>query len=109
MLRFFEYEMSEDGGAAGNGSLLIVHGFSFGDKHIARALKRALENRGLLVIIVTYADSDVETIKKNLGNLAERKNLYFLSPKKFSFQGGEFSQLDFNNFNKIITGKLKRA
>lgn len=109
MLRFFEYEMSEDGGAAGNGSLLIVHGFSFGDKHIARALKRALENRGLLVIIVAYADSDVETIKKNLGNLAERKNLYFLCPRNFSFHGGEFSQLDLNNFNKIITGKLKRA
>lgn len=109
MLRFFEYEMSEDGGAAGNGSLLIVHGFSFGDNHIARALKRALENRGLLVVIVVYADSDVKTIKENLGDLAERKNLRFLRPGNFSFRGEESSQLDFNNFNKIITGKLKCA
>lgn len=109
MLRFFEYEMSESAGNIGNGSLLIVHGFSFGDKHIVHALKRALENRELLVIIVAYTDNDVEVIKRNLKDLAERKNLRFLCPKNFSFHVGEFSRLDLNNFNKIIAGKLKCA
>jgi len=109
MLRFFEYEMSESAENIGNGSLLIVHGFSFGDKHIVHALKRALENRELLVIIVAYTDNDVEVIKRNLKDLAERKNLRFLCPKDFSFHGEEFSRLDLNNFNKIIAGKLKCA
>lgn len=109
MLRFFEYEMSESAENIGNGSLLIVHGFSFGDKHIVHALKRALENRELLVIIVAYTDNDVEVIKRNLKDLAERKNLRFLCPKNFSFHGEEFSRLDLNNFNKIIAGKLKCA
>lgn len=98
MLRFFEYEMSESAENIGNGSLLIVHGFSFGDKHIVHALKRALENRELLVIIVAYTDNDVEVIKRNLKDLAERKNLRFLCPKDFSFHGEEFSRLDLNNF-----------
>lgn len=75
--------MSESAGNIGNGSLLIVHGFSFGDKHIVHALKRALENRELLVIIVAYTDNDVEVIKRNLKDLAERKNLRFLCPKTF--------------------------
>lgn len=107
MLRFFEYEMSESAENIGNGSLLIVHGFSFGDKHIVHALKRALENRELLVIIVAYTDNDVEVIKRNLKDLAERKNLRFLCPKDFSFHGEEFSRLDLNNFNKIIAGKVR--
>lgn len=77
MLRFFEYEMSENAGNVGNGSLLIVHGFSFGDNHIAHALKRALENRGLLVVIVAYADNDVKIIKTNLGNLSKSKIYIF--------------------------------
>lgn len=109
MLRFFEYEMSENTGNVGNGSLLLVHGFSFGDNHIAHALKRALENRELLVVIVAYADSDVKIIKTNLGNLSKSTNLYFLHPGNFSFRGEGYSRLDFNNFNKIITGKLKCA
>ena len=109
MLRFFEYEMSESAENIGNGSLLIVHGFSFGDKHIVHALRRALENRELLVIIMAYTDNDVEVIKRNLKDLAERKNLRFLCPKNFSFHGEEFSRLDLNNFNKIIAGKLKCA
>lgn len=76
---------------------------------IVHALKRALENRELLVIIVAYTDNDVEVIKRNLKDLAERKNLRFLCPKNFSFHGREFSRLDLNNFNKIIAGKLKCA
>ena len=109
MLRFFEYEMSENAGNAGNGSLLIVHGFSFGDDHIARALKRVLENRELLVVVVAYDDEALSIIKDNLKDCAKWNNLHFLSPKDFSFLGGNFSNLDFDNFNKIITGKLKRA
>ncbi|WP_368102191.1 hypothetical protein, partial [Bifidobacterium bifidum] len=60
-------------------------------------------------IIVAYTDNDVEVIKRNLKDLAERKNLRFLCPKDFSFHGEEFSRLDLNNFNKIIAGKLKCA
>lgn len=106
MLRYFEYEMSA---SWENGSILIVHGFSFGDGHIAKALKRALENRALMVVVVAYRDADVETIRKNLTNCGLRNNLYFLSPKDFIFSSEDFNRLNLSNLNKTITGELNCA
>lgn len=75
----------------------------------ARNSKRGNACRNLTAINRAYTDNDVEVIKRNLKDLAERKNLRFLCPKDFSFHGEEFSRLDLNNFNKIIAGKLKCA
>lgn len=61
MLRVFQLELDKPQ------SILIVIGFSFQDKHIAKMLNRSLKNPELNVFIFCYFESDKQTILTNLG------------------------------------------
>ncbi|MCT6836056.1 MAG: SIR2 family protein [Bifidobacteriales bacterium] len=76
MFRYFEYEVSKPE------TVIIVHGFSFGDKHILSMFNRALENSGLLLIIFAYTDDAANEIKHKFRG--SYRNLYVISPADFS-------------------------
>lgn len=59
MLRKFQIELDKPQ------SVLIIVGFSFQDKHIAKMVKRALQNRELIVYLFVYKD-DGKSILENL-------------------------------------------
>lgn len=59
MLRIFQIELDKPQ------SVLIIVGFSFQDKHIAKMVKRALQNRELIVYIFVYK-GDGKNILDNL-------------------------------------------
>lgn len=62
MLRKFQIELDKPQ------SILIIIGFSFQDKHIAKMVKRALQNRELIVYLFVYKNNrvDRDRILKNL-------------------------------------------
>lgn len=60
MLRIFQIELDKPQ------SVLIIVGFSFQDKHIAKMVKRALQNRELIVYLFVY-EGDGKNILNNLG------------------------------------------
>lgn len=77
MLRLFQLELDKPQ------SILIVLGFSFQDKHIAKMITRALHNPELLVIAFAYSN---ESKKNFLGNLNIEKipnNFRILTPNDF--------------------------
>ena len=59
MLRKFHIELHKPQ------SVLIILGFSFQDQHIAKMVKRALQNRELIVYLFVYED-DGKSILENL-------------------------------------------
>ncbi len=78
MLRIFQLELDKPQ------SVLLVIGFSFQDKHIAKMVKRALKNNELMVIVFAYSEEALSTIKDNLGLKIIPSNLYLISPNNFS-------------------------
>ncbi|WP_278749586.1 SIR2 family protein [Lactobacillus taiwanensis] len=77
MLRFFTNELDKPQ------SILVVVGFSFQDKHIAKMVKRATANSELLIMCFCFSASDVESILTNLGfELNEQipRNIQFIVP-----------------------------
>ena len=78
MLRFFTNELDKPQ------SVLLVIGFSFQDKHIAKMVKRAIANPELIVICFCYAKNDATTIINNLDYRSDEKtpnNIYFIVPE----------------------------
>lgn len=78
MLRFFTNELDKPQ------SVLLVIGFSFQDKHIAKMVKRAIANPELIVICFCHAKKDATTIINNLDYRFAGKapnNIYFIVPK----------------------------
>lgn len=78
MLRFFTNELDKPQ------SVLLVIGFSFQDKHIAKMVKRAIANPELIVICFCYAKNDADTIINNLDYRFDGKtpnNIYFIVPE----------------------------
>ena len=78
MLRIFQLELDKPQ------SVLFVIGFSFQDKHIAKMIKRAIQNPELIVYAFGFTDKDRETFLDNLGLKNERSNFIILTPKDFS-------------------------
>lgn len=76
MLRVFQLELDKPQ------SILIVIGFSFQDKHIAKMLSRSLKNPELNVFIFCYSDSDEQTILTNLGLIDCPRNLNVITPNE---------------------------
>lgn len=79
MLRFFTNELDKPQ------SILVVVGFSFQDKHIAKMVKRASANSELLIMCFCYSSGDVENILQNLHfDLNEQipRNIKFIVPGK---------------------------
>lgn len=76
MLRVFQLELDKPQ------SILIVIGFSFQDKHIAKMLNRSLKNPELNVFIFCYSEFDKQTIFTNL-NLSDcPRNLNVVTPNE---------------------------
>jgi len=76
MLRVFQLELDKPQ------SILIVIGFSFQDKHIAKMLNRSLKNPELNVFIFCYFESDKQTILTNLGLSDCPRNLNVITPNE---------------------------
>ena len=76
MLRVFQLELDKPQ------SILIVIGFSFQDKHIAKMLNRSLKNPELNVFIFCYSESDKQIILTNLGLSDCPRNLNIIVPNE---------------------------
>ena len=76
MLRVFQLELDKPQ------SILIVIGFSFQDKHIAKMLNRSLKNPELNVFIFCYSESDKQKILTNLGLSDCPRNLNVITPNE---------------------------
>lgn len=76
MLRVFQLELDKPQ------SILIVIGFSFQDKHIAKMLNRSLKNPELNVFIFCYSESDKQKILTNLGLSDCPRNLNIIVPNE---------------------------
>lgn len=76
MLRVFQLELDKPQ------SILIVIGFSFQDKHIAKMLNRSLKNPELNVFIFCYSESDKQIILTNLGLRDCPRNLNVITPNE---------------------------
>lgn len=98
MLRVFQLELDKPE------SVLFVVGFSFQDKHIAKMLKRALDNNRLIVICFGYNDQDEDKILSNLqiGSEVVPSNLWFITPK--DLQSNE--HLNLSTVTKILRGDM---
>ena len=105
MLRVFQLELDKPQ------SILIVIGFSFQDKHIAKMLNRSLKNPELNVFIFCYFESDKQTILTNLGLSDCPKNLNVITPneleekyksKQKSEDGGEWFSFDLSNLTELL-------
>ena len=105
MLRVFQLELDKPQ------SILIVIGFSFQDKHIAKMLNRSLKNPELNVFIFCYFESDKQTILTNLGLSDCPRNLNVIAPneleekyksKQKSDDGSEWFSFDLSNLTELL-------
>ena len=76
MLRVFQLELDKPQ------SILIVIGFSFQDRHIAKMLNRSLKNPELNVFIFCYSEFDKQTIFTNLSLCDYPRNLNVITPNE---------------------------
>lgn len=75
MLRTFQLELAK------SDSVLITIGFSFGDQHIAKLVKRALNSPDFMAFIVCYNHDDLVKIENSLiGQRTRPSNLFFVEP-----------------------------
>lgn len=105
MLRVFQLELDKPQ------SILIVIGFSFQDKHIAKMLNRSLKNPELNVFIFCYSESDKQTILTNLGLSDCPRNLNIIVPneleekyksKQKKDDGSEWFSFDISNLTELL-------
>lgn len=105
MLRVFQLELDKPQ------SILIVIGFSFQDKHIAKMLNRSLKNPELNVFIFCYSESDKQKILTNLGLSDCPRNLNVIAPneleekyksKQKSEDGSEWFSFDLSNLTELL-------
>ena len=108
MLRFFTNELDKPQ------SVLLVIGFSFQDKHIAKMIKRAIANPELIVICFCYSKDDAKIISKNLGydvNMPTPNNIYFVTPggnKKeyYEYELPKTETITLNTLVKFMDGEF---
>ena len=97
MLRVFQLELDKPE------SVLFVLGFSFQDDHIARMIRRALENRRLMIECFCWSDDDKKEYLKNLKyNNRPPKNLKFITPSELGKK-----HLGLNDLGDILLGDFK--
>lgn len=105
MLRIFQLELDKPQ------SVLFVIGFSFQDKHIAKMIKRAIQNPELMIYAFGYNDEDRAVFLKNLDLKAEMINFRILTPenlneiyktKIISEKGEESFTFDIENLTRIL-------
>ena len=94
MLRVFQLELEKPQ------AVLIVIGFSFQDSHIAKMVRRAIQNPELRVYIFAYSDNAIDSIRKNLGVSESDSRLIIWGPKNF-----ESNPLTLKEVTKILFEK----
>lgn len=88
MLRIFQLELDKPQ------TVLFVIGFSFQDQHISQMIRRALNNRELLIACLCYQDTDKENIAENIGiQSGTRNNLQIITPSDLSLDNITLSDL----------------
>ena len=101
MLRVFQLELDKPQ------SVLFTIGFSFQDDHIAKMVRRALQNPELLVFAFAYNDDDKENILKNLGLDSDKRNLKIVTLSDLI--GGD-EQITIETVTKLLSSaKLEDA
>lgn len=75
MLRIFQLELDKPQ------SVLFTIGFSFQDKHIAQMIRRALNNRELVIICFCYSQEDKKKYLNNLELSGNKSNLKLITPE----------------------------
>lgn len=109
MLRVFQLELDKPQ------TVLIVIGFSFQDKHIAKMVKRALQNPELIVMVFGWCDDDREKYVNNLDykNKVLPGNLKIYTPKDFSehhlTQNGDKYNFELSNLTSIISAEIEES
>ena len=97
MLRVFQLELDKPE------SVLFVLGFSFQDDHIARMIRRALENRRLIIECFCWSDSDREQYLSNLNYEGQpTHNLKFVTPTQLKKE-----HLYLSDLGKILLGEFE--
>ena len=76
MLRVFQLELEKPQ------SVLIVIGFSFQDSHIAKMVRRAIQNPELRVYIFAYSDNAIDNISEKFGRFGIGFKINYMGPKK---------------------------
>lgn len=109
MLRIFQMELDKPQ------TVLFVIGFSFQDDHIAKMIKRSLQNPELLIYVFAFSDSDEVNFLQNLKIDSAPRNLRILCPRLFSdaylTQNGEndkekWYSITLKNVTDILKGAL---
>ncbi|MCO6543126.1 MAG: SIR2 family protein [Lactobacillus sp.] len=106
MLRVFQLELDKPE------SVLFVLGFSFQDDHIARMIRRALQNKELIIICFGYSNNDKDIYLKNLEYKDNEKNqapnnLKIYTPSDFWGDDLKKSEFTLSNLVKVLNdGKL---
>lgn len=97
MLRVFQLELDKPE------SVLFVLGFSFQDDHIARMIRRALENRRLIIECFCWSNSDKEQYLSNLKYEGQPPhNLKFVTPAQLKKE-----HLYLSDLGKILLGEFE--
>lgn len=94
MLRVFQLELEKPQ------SVLFVIGFSFQDTHIAKMVRRAIQNPELRVYIFAYSNSAIQNIRANLGVSKTDPRLTIWGPGDF-----ESKPLTLKEVTKILFEK----
>lgn len=98
MLRVFQLELDKPQ------SVLFVIGFSYQDSHIAKMVKRAIQNPELMIYNFAFNKKDKENILKNLNFLEERSNFIILTPADFSDELKNGDSFVLSNLTAILKG-----
>lgn len=97
MLRVFQLELDKPE------SVLFVLGFSFQDDHISRMIRRALENRRLIIECFCWSDSDKKQYLNNLNYEGQPPhNLKFVTPGQLKRE-----HLYLSDLGKILLGEFE--
>src|SRR5699024_6606285 len=98
MLRVFQLELDKPQ------SVLFVIGFSFQDSHIAKMVRRAIQNPELIVYIFGFNDEDEKKIFDNLKLEKNIRNLILLTPKDFDETYIDNDVFTLSNLTDILNG-----
>lgn len=99
MLRSFQLELARAD------SVLIAVGFSFGDQHIAKLVRRALNSPSFMAFIVCYNHADRLKIENSLMlGQTNPSNLFFIEPCDLESVDADNNE---NDLNKVSTITLK--
>ncbi|MFH5812405.1 SIR2 family protein [Companilactobacillus sp. FL22-1] len=98
MLRVFQLELDKPQ------SVLFVIGFSFQDSHIAKMVRRAIQNPELIVYIFGFNDDDEKKILNNLKLGKDIRNLILLTPKDFNENYKNNDNFTLSNLTDILNG-----